>query len=442
MSGNVSIDLTFIQGLADKASREECPTPDFPIPEGCNTTISTVVETSTLMHIKDTEGKGKGLYATNDIGSGTILLASKPLSLVMNWEEDGDGEEDEMSVDFEDEDSDDGEDGIMKGSKRNGMLIVRIARAIKSQPSLWQDQVGNLFPRELSEDLPLWICRDPKTGMEIEEAMNALSQADDDDDDDDDDGDVHFSEDLIEEIRARLPLIVRYNCLSVETAPELFSYPNREGGGHISLSGTGLYYNPSYFNHSHLPNVSRFAIGDVMFFVANQPLKAGEELNISYIESEHLCESPELRSHLLDMDFLESSSDKIQSDSGSGSCSDDDKRYPIVDFDMQDELMSLNPLERLAELKELLSAATACGKPQDSSVDEEEEEIRWFKCDAHQLRILLALTYDILGQSSKAMIEWKTCIAFVEENLPPGAFRNNICLIQYYGCTQTSIFNI
>jgi hypothetical protein len=384
------VNLGAIQTLADELSCQDCPKPNFPIPEGCNTTGEG------FMVIRDTESKGKGFFAKQDIKAGTIVLGNKPVSLVMGWEEDE--SEDEMSVELdEDEGEFDSEEGVMKGSKRNGMLIARVANAIRLEPSLWFDQITNLFPREASEELAIWMCTDAATGMEIEQAIDALSQV------------KKITEEIVVEIRQRLPLIVRYNCLSLETAPELFIHPNQQGGGHISLSGTGLYHYPSYFNHSHEPNVSRFAIGDVMFFVTNQDLKSGDELCISYIEAEHLCESPTLRSTLLDMDFQEFSS-KEDSEKNAGG------RYPIVDLDMQDELMSLNPVERLDELNELLTAATH-GNATDASGG---DDLYWFKCDAHQLRVLLALTFDSMGQSSKAMEEWKKCISFAEENLPPG----------------------
>jgi hypothetical protein len=56
---------------------------------------------------------------------------------------------------------------------------------------------------------------------------------------------------------------------------------------------------------------------------------------------------------------------------------------------MQAELMSLHPLDRLEELNELLAAATRVGG-----------------ADVHQLRVLLALTFDALGRSSKALEQW------------------------------------
>lgn len=259
--------------------------------------------------------------------------------------------------------------------------------------------------------MPIWICDDVDTGMLIEEAINDLGTVD------------GFSEEDVEEIKQRLPLIIRYNVLSVETAPELFVHPNKDGGGHVTLSGTALYYYPSYFNHNCKPNVARYSIGDVMFFVTNQNISKGKELCISYIEAEILCESSQVRSKLIDMDFDEDSNEEGKISEGY------EDSAPMVDIDMQEELMSIHPLQRLDEIQGLLKDAEGGGK--SISVEMGEEiEVFWFHCDEHQLRILLALTYDSLGQTSKALDEWKKCITFVDENFPPGMYE--YCTNQKY----------
>jgi hypothetical protein len=262
------------------------------------------------------KGKGKGFFASRDIEAGTTVLGSKPIAMVMQWEEDELEEEDEIVMDDEEDMQD---NDIVKGSRRNGMLVCRLVKAIEDDPSIWFNQLSNLYPREVTDTL--WVCECASTGMEIEHSVNELIHL------------KEFNEDTVKEIHHRLPLIVRYNCLSIETAPELFIHPNQDAGGHLTLSGTGLYYYPSYFNHSHRPNVARYSIGDVMFFVTNQDVKHGDELCISYIESEHLCESSKVRSRLLDMDFEEPSEQDEANDPL-------EKTYPIVDVDMQDELMS------------------------------------------------------------------------------------------------------
>ncbi len=90
--------------------------------------------------------------------------------------------------------------------------------------------------------------------------------------------------------------------------------------------------------------VFRFALRSIIskrtfcsfHFVSNQDIKGGEELCISYIESEHLCENSDVRTNLLDMDFKETAAN----DDAMGA----EKMYPIIDLDMQDELMSMHPI--------------------------------------------------------------------------------------------------
>ena len=416
------LDLSHVQNLADQLSTQTNPKPNFDIPKGCN------VKPGKLLEIKESKAKkGKGLFATTHLEAGTIVLGGKPISLVMGWEDDGDDEDDEEEMDDDDDAmSVDGDNGILKGSKRNGILILKTIEAIATKPSVWYSQIQCLYPRRddaICQE-KTWVCEDATTGMEIEKAFQELSKIQEL---------STASNEVVEEIQQRLPLIVRYNCLSVETAPELFVHPNSQEGGHINLSGTGLYNFPSYFNHSHQPNVSRYAIGDIMFFVTNQSIPKGEELCISYIESEHLCESPTIRSSLLDMDFQESGSN------GDNKNNDDDDnknnniiepRYPIVDIDTQNDLMSMNPLQRLDELNELLKVATAAqnqssddgagGGATAADNDDDEADMYWFKCDVYHLHVLMAITLDSLGQATKALEEWKICIEFVNQYLPPG----------------------
>ena len=396
------MEITYLQDLADEAAKEEEPNLDFPLPEECDTTGLK------LMEIKDVESKGKGFHAKNDIEAGALLLVSKPLGIIMGWEEDAFDDLDDEEGDDEDESMGD-DPGIMKSNRRNGVLAVKVAKAIKDNPKLWHDQISKLFPRD-KDELPIWVCEHPETGMEFERSINELKEKDE----------FKGDKSVVEEIRLRLPFIVIYNCLSVETAPELFVYPDQSKGGHISLLATALYNEPSYFNHSHEPNVSRWSLGDIIFFVVNQDVKTGTELCISYIESELLCEDAKTRSALLEMDFEDLDSDMVTTEKKVDDDDDNDDDYvagPVINPDVQDELMSIYPLNRLDEINRLLRQSTGEGNEED--MDEEEAELVWLQCDAHRLRTLLALTYENLGQPSRALEEWKKCIEFTTKKLPP-----------------------
>ena len=221
------------------------------------------------MEVKETV-RGKGMYAKRDLEMGQRLVVAKPVTLVMGCEVD---EEDEDESDADGSMSDgEVEDGGRQrqskgettdvqtndgesvdplshatGTKRNGLILLHTLQSILENPSIWTDTLSHLFPRTTDEvsALPPWICSDVSLGMEIETTMyTALSE--------------NFDDDTARDIQRRLPLIVRYNVLSVETSNELFVYPDAESGGLINLEATGLYGpEVSFFNHSCCPNVSR-----------------------------------------------------------------------------------------------------------------------------------------------------------------------------------------
>ena len=60
---------------------------------------------------------------------------------------------------------------------------------------------------------------------------------------------------------------------------------------HQSTSGGGaLFFAPSFFNHSCVPNATYFTIGDMMFVKTNRDVEEGEELMIHYLYVEKLNE--------------------------------------------------------------------------------------------------------------------------------------------------------
>jgi len=183
----------------------------------------------------------------------------------------------------------------------------------------------------------------------------------------------------------------------------------------VDLAGTGLYGPEiSYFNHSCVkPNVSRYCIGDVMFFVTNRDIGAGEELCFSYIEHELLCENASKRSALLNMDFQSEDNDccgkrynKRQKVANIPAAEEDDEaHYPMIDEEMQSALMATPAVERLELIDELL--------------DQKVHAAQDYQCDKYQLHILRAITLDGLGKCNEALPEWETAIKFALKNFPP-----------------------
>ena len=460
------LDLDDLFDEADAISSEETPyPPDLPLPsnydEDTPHRLMEVRNDASNGSKKNAKTKGRGWYARQTIEPGTVLLVEKPLGMVMRWEEDeaefGDNDDEDMSVENDGEqkksspsaaasadngdnnmesaeDSDEDDDGPT-GSVGTALLTMRLAESIKLDPTLWTGMsktsdggksvgICNLYPQTDAEvqALPPWVCSDPKVGLEMENCLSNLCGENAD-----------IDADTAQAIRLRLPLIVRYNSLSVETCPELFVHPSPVG--HVSLSGTALFQYASLFNHSSQPNVNRWAIGDVTFFVANRRVEAGTELTISYVEHEILCEDSGRRTAVLGMDFVdgddEDANENMGAANGSAISGDDDDNaplMPVVDAEVQQELMEMVPEERLEAIDELLAQAEGKRKaPEDhddamddhGNDDDDEHAASWFQCDAHQLRILQALTLDGLGRHEEAYPVWEQCVAFVDAKLPP-----------------------
>ncbi|KAL7569338.1 hypothetical protein ACA910_016880 [Epithemia clementina (nom. ined.)] len=436
------------------------------------------------VEVQDIPNKGKGFVAKQNLSVGTVLLVAKPIAMVLDSEEDDDeenedkggvggfqpvatspqqsatkanvvgtsendnNEEDEqMEEDTEDmenfedddEEGDDVEDanGAVaeddKDPRINELLLLEVLDQLDLHPNLWEESFSKLFPRTDAEmsQLPAWVCHDDDIFVEIENGVKELERKHD------------VLRPFVKDISKRLPLIIRYNILSIETCPELLSYPGNEGFS--KLSGIGLFYLPSFFNHSKRPNCARYAIGDVMFFVANQDISAGTEVCISYIEHDILCESAYRRNLMLSMNFNDDDGDV----GGAGQGRDlpdyvsqpeiDGPDMPVVDSDVQNELMTMNALERLSSIDELLAQALGLKEPEDSDPTEPGEGTPanpdvmetastvtspspasgWFQCDIQNLRILKAITLEGLGQSQEALALWEEAIQFCDTKLPP-----------------------
>jgi len=361
--------------------------------------------------------RGKGWFAKKDIPAGTTLIIDKPLAMVMNWQDDvgdeGNEEEDiEMSEDEEKEEE--------QFSSLNEMLLLELLQEIRQNHSIWADNLSHMYPRDnqTASTLPMWVCQDDEIFALVEASFEELTKV------------PELDEQTLKDIKYRLPLIIRYNCLSVETCPELLVHPGP--GGHASLGGTAVYYLPSFFNHDSHPNASRYAVGDVMWFVANRDIKKGDEICISYLEHDVLCENAKTRTTMLQMDFADGKADNIKMSSTSmadvpegGEEDTEAPDFPVVDDLVQSELMSMEPMERLEAIQQLYDQAIGESGPDGDveemgvNMEEDMKDTAWFQCDVQNLRILRAITLDGQGKSDQAMEEWEECVKFAETKLPP-----------------------
>lgn len=381
------------------ANGDENPIPDFDVPEEYS---ALAASNNGWLHMGDSIEKGRGWFAKTFIPKGTVLMVDKALAMVMDWQGAPDGDDDAMEE--HDDESDE--------PQLNEQLLVKLLGEIRDNSALWTDTLSDLFPRDDDdlESLPAWVCHHDDVFLQVEQRLAELRKI------------PALGENGAKAIAKRLPLVIRYNALSVETCSELLSHP--APGGHSALAGTGIYHLPSYFNHDSQPNVSRWAIGNIMFFVANQDIQEGQEACISYLEHDVLCESAYRRNLLLKMDFQDAEGD---SNSGPSYSEEDGPYLPVVDIDVQNELMGMDPFERLPAIDELMQQATGAKLPQ-----EEEEQAHeasedameaggapWFQCDIQNLRILQAITLDGLGQTEQALALWQDCVEFSKTKLPP-----------------------
>ena len=374
--------------------------PDFEIPED----LLDRTAPYNLLELYENPNKGKGWRALCPILTGTILMVSKPVAMVLDWEWDGlQGNTKSGLVDDNIMEEDSENDPEPDESEINELLLLRVLQAMKENPAIWTDMIRLLYPRDEVhiQASPVWISKDDKIFMQVESIISELDKTPE-------------LRGRGKEISQRLPLIIRYNVLSIETCPELLSFPGPTG--HSSLSGSGLYYLPSFFNHDARPNVSRYAVGDVMWFVANQDIPAGSEVCISYLEHDILCESAFRRNLMLTLDFKE---DEAEDSNGQR----EGPELPVIDSEVQNELMALAPFDRLESIEQLELQAAGEALPEDDQPTEEDgmdaQGSPWYQCDLHNLRILKAITLESIGQPKQALEVWEDCVKFTEANMPP-----------------------
>lgn len=386
--------------------------PDFEIPEE----LMPYTNLRDVMEIRENPSKGKGLFATQQLVAGTVLLVAKPVAWALDSEWDG-GVPDEEIEDMEEDSEHPAEP---EESHVNELLVLESLHAIKEDPNIWLDKISNLYPRDPVDvqESPVWISKDDDIFGQFDQMLKELE-------------DIPALKGKSNEISQRLPLIIRYNVLSMETCPEMLSYPGPTG--HSGLSGVGLYFWPSFFNHDSRPNASRYSVGDVMWFVANQDVPAGEEICISYLEHDILCESAYRRNVMLTLDFKEDEDNTAIPD-GPG--------IPVVDSEVQNELMAMSPFERLENIDQLMKQAAGEALPEGEGEAIEEDGMDahgevWFECDMQNLRILKAITLDNLGQSKEAIGLWEQCVEFVESRLPPNDESSVVIRVQAALCAWT-----
>lgn len=381
------------------ATEEDGPEsrPDFEIPQE----LMHLTSIPDFLQLQENPKKGKGWVSKQSLPAGTVLMVAKPIGWAMDSEEEY-NEEDDYDDNMEDDDENLTDPEGVYDSQINELVVLQILQYIQENPAIWFEKVSTLYPRENVVAFPTWNFKNNDNSSKFKAMINEIET-------------IPELQGKSKEIAQRLPLIVRYNVLSIETCPELLSYPGPTG--YSALAGVGLYHLPSFFNHDARPNVSRYAVGDVMWFVTNQDIPIGQELCISYLEHDVLCESAVRRNYMLTLDFKE------HQDADKEDFSEEDgPNCPVIDSEVQMELMEMIPFDRLEAIDQLLEQAHGNALPEGERIEEDAmdaEGIAWFQCDIQNLRILKAITLESLGQSEKALDLWERCVSFSETCMPP-----------------------
>ena len=266
------------------------------------------------MICRERPGCGRGWVAQTDIPAGTTVLCETPLAFSMDWEAD------ELNSDAECLDT--------------AALIISLVRrlALPDGPQLLA-RLQKLSPRqhEPTASQP-WLCSDDSIlAARVEDALDTLSF-------------VGPAE------RVRLKQVVRQNGLGLYTSPEQLCHPQC----YANFSGTGLFLEASFFNHGCRPNVCRFNIGSLGVFRTNREVTQGEELVISYIESDVLAEPAALRNMALGSRDFTVSDDHV-TDGGSETMGGSEGKDRVDIEELQSVLSELPPEARLANVSEILT---------------------------------------------------------------------------------------
>jgi hypothetical protein len=315
---------------------------------------------------QDCPGRGRGWVAAQNIPAGATVLCESPLAFAMDWEADAlESEADNV----------DSAALILALTARlrsaDGAKMLAALETLAPVPGDNHGQAGAKLP---------WSCKDSELARRVERALDLVPGVD-------------------ASSRARLPQVVRANSMAITTNSEQLCYPE----SFASLGGTALYLLASMFNHSCRPNTSRYYVGTLAVFRTNRLVRKGEELCISYIESDILCEPARLRNlEMGERDFAVSDDDGYPD------------TYPVdvepdvcrrINEDVQMALLELQPADRLRNVEAILE------DPDTGPI--------LIAADKKELALLSATACAQLGMFSAALEHWKHCVEFSSGQCPP-----------------------
>jgi len=221
--------------------------------------------------------------------------------------------------------------------------------------------------------------------------------------------------------KARMRAVVRLNSLGFYTHSEQLCH----GQNYTALTGTGVFVLASGFNHSCEPCVARHSIGDITVFVTNRLVREGEELCISYIETELLSAPTSLRAQSLNRDFTCACPRCLASPAADEGAGLRGREFLHVDAQVQANLSLLPPAERVEAVEAALR-----GEMGDDDEGEEEEggpsgcaesggSAVVLGKDAQELRVVQALALMQMQRWADALQVWRRLAAFACRHCPP-----------------------
>jgi len=350
--------------------------------------------------LQDADGKGRGWFAKENIPPGTIVLLERPLVAVL------DTEYNDQPWGF-------------CSSADSAALSIELAKCFSQS---LQDLLSDMHPRKLSQivasdDINSDEDDDEAAAQALDEAVpEAWSQVDG----------------IDEPTMMRLKQVVKLNSLGFYTNSEQICHHNTFS----CMTGTGLFALGSGFNHSCDPNVARLSFGDITAFVTSCSVDVGAELCISYIESELLCAPISLRRQSLNRDFICSCRKCLAESSDQGSEATNSNRYLHVNSQVQAELSSLPPAERVEAVDAALRGEMGDDDEENGESEEESGSPILLGKDSQELRVVQAVALMQLQEYRRAIGVWRQLAAFAcfhcpkfDESLAVYATQAALCAI-------------
>lgn len=206
------------------------------------------------LEIKMTEnGSGRGLYATQEISTGQLLLVSNAVAVC--YEDGHSTSATVLNVDHR---------GKINTASQEDLVAMVVSAAMKSQILLRKlySLAGSSAPGSL--DVP---------AVELFKTDGHMSR-----------GQEEEEEKLQVDVK-RIRDIIALN--SFGGAEQTFASKSKRDKAKFVQRGqdfSGLWLLPSFTNHSCLPNSSRLEMGSAMFIHACKPIKRGEEITFPYFD--------------------------------------------------------------------------------------------------------------------------------------------------------------